>query len=191
MIVEDEFPASGDAVRRANSKVFDLAEKGDIPALVLALRSPLESDRVAIRATALTFLGRLRASEAVAEIVPLLLHDTRADVRAGAAIALGRIGGDFVVEQLVHALHDAHPGVRVRAAEALGATGSARPEVAEALVGALDDPSAYVRRAAVGALANSGILVSVREAVERLREDPSWRVRRAASKALKLLGGVA
>ncbi len=64
-----------------------------------------------------------------AEVVPLLvaaLRDDAAGVRAAAATALGRLGGEAAIDPLVAALADNVVSVREAALLALGATGSTR-----------------------------------------------------------------
>jgi HEAT repeat protein len=68
-------------------------------------------------------LGKLKASEAVADLVTAL-SDTADGVVASSAVALGEIGDSAANERLVALLAHANPDVVKRAAEALGKIGS-------------------------------------------------------------------
>jgi CubicO group peptidase (beta-lactamase class C family) len=101
------------------------------------------------------------AAEALAGIggpgVPALsaaLGDPRESVRQGAAIALGKIGGEAraAVPALVRALSDPKENVRWCAANALGAVGGAASTAVPALREALHDGDEDVRRGAALAL---------------------------------------
>jgi HEAT repeat protein len=106
------------------------------------------------------------------------------EVRAAAAAALGRIGGDGSVEALIAALK--YPDsfdVHCAAAEALGKTGDSRAVVplAEALAG--PDSNSYEREAATLALGELGTAGAVEPLITALR-DEIREVRRAAAVAL-------
>jgi len=82
--------------------------------------------------------GDVRAPEIGRRALPQLLSalsDTDADVRAGAAVALGKIGDASAVGPIIPLLEDKDLAVRCRAAEALVNFGD--PRILPALVGAL------------------------------------------------------
>lgn len=105
-------------------------------------------------------------------------------VRAAAAAALGRIGGDGSVEALIAALkYPDSSDVHCAAAEALGKIGDSRAVVplAEALAG--PDSNSYEREAATLALGELGTAGAVEPLITALR-DEIREVRRAAAVAL-------
>ncbi len=73
----------------------------------------------AIRASAVTSLGALEASEAAALLTRTLRYDNRPHIRRMAAIGLGRLGDRNHADVLIESLSDPDPGVRHRCAEAL------------------------------------------------------------------------
>ena len=124
------------------------------------------------------------AAGAVHAVREVLLADEDAEVRAAAALWLGRNRAE------PHALHDAlydtHPSVRAAACRGLAQLGA---KDAASTLGrlALEEPIWWVRRAAVLAYAR----VARRDAVPRLvqaLDDPFWRVRHATIRALLVLG---
>jgi len=87
-------------------------------------------------------LGRAleRWGETVTERLVELVRQGHLVIRAGAARALGTIGGDRARDLLAHLVNDGDAGLsaRLSAAHALGRIGG--PEAVTALVGLLDDP---------------------------------------------------
>ena len=101
---------------------------------------------------------RTRAMDALTRAAPIdqlvdALHDDMAQVRSAAADALAAAGSPAATALCV-ALRDDDPDVRWRAAGALGAIGD--PATAPALVEALADGEAAVRRSAISALGRCG-----------------------------------
>jgi HEAT repeat protein len=92
------------------------------------------------------------------------LRDEDRGIREDSAYAIGILGGDGVVGDLVNALQDPESSVRAAAATALGKVGTA--EDGKALVPLLADSSTTVRNRALQAI---GVL-RVREAGPALRE---------------------
>jgi HEAT repeat protein len=74
----------------------------------------------------------LRARVGALPVFEKAMNDGDANIRATAAVALGRVGGGATVEKLRKLLEDPNVEVRHKAILALGATGS--PEAAEALL---------------------------------------------------------
>ncbi len=85
-----------------------------------------------------------------ADVLAILLEYPNEDVRAHAALALGRLGQRDVVEPLIKALDDRSAPVSENAATALGMIGDNRAEIPLQKV-PVDNPR--VKRAAVNALA--------------------------------------
>lgn len=98
-------------------------------------------------------LGGRRDAEAVGEIVKLL-DDPNFLVVTGAVEALADIGRREFLQHVLPRLKHAHPMVRAYACLALGRLRN--DEALPALVAALQDPEAWVRRSAVRALGAFG-----------------------------------
>jgi HEAT repeat protein len=110
---------------------------------------------------------------------------------AGCGPAAPTLAGGKPVSHWVEALHYADPNKRKEAVEKLGNVGAADPAAFPALVGALKDPSARVRGAAILRIANGG--PAAKAAVPTLQDlkdhDPDAGVRDYAAKALKNITG--
>jgi HEAT repeat protein len=103
--------------------------------------------------------------------------------RAGAAAALGRIGGEAATTALCKQVEDPDPRVRGALAQALGQIGD--PTTAVELVPMLDDADADVRRAAahaLGRIGSPGTAVALAEALAQ--RDQPLLVRRSLAAAL-------
>jgi cyclophilin family peptidyl-prolyl cis-trans isomerase/HEAT repeat protein len=84
----------------------------------------LLGDREArVRRRAALAVGRVRLSDGVTPLLPLLATDPEPEVRQMAAFALGLIGDPTAADALIAALADPEPLVQGRAAEALGLVG--------------------------------------------------------------------
>jgi len=105
------------------------------------------------------------------------------DVRAGAVVALGKIGKP-AVEPLIQALKDKESSVRSGAAAALGGTGDAR--AVEPLIQALKDKDLTVHDAAYPALVRIG-KPAVEPLIQALK-DKGGGVRWEAAEALGEIG---
>ncbi len=113
------------------------------------------------------------------------LENSDADVRRGAAEALGKVGGARAVEPLVAALRDDNWRVRRSVAEALGKVGNAR--AVESLIAALKDDDSDVRQAATKALGKVGDARAVEPLIAALRGG-NQGVRRSVAEALGKIG---
>jgi len=110
------------------------------------------------------------------------LHDPAENVRAQVAEALGRLGVDSAVHDLLdRALHDNSPQVRTNAARALAKLNAS--EVAPALIRGLQHHDADTRRRAAEALGELGDPLAGPALIAAL-EDPSPPVRQKAARAL-------
>ncbi len=152
--------------------------------LQAGLRSPRESARVdAVRASA-----RPRGVEAVPHLAGAMLRlDQPVQVRAAAALALGRIGDGIAVKALAEALRDPSPEVRYSAALSLGRMPA--DGVATRLERVLrEDPSWQPRYAAAIALGRMRKPFAAFPLADALSSDPAWQVRQQAARSLSDLG---
>jgi hypothetical protein len=102
-------------------------------ALLQALQDPEEH----VRWSTVAALTTVRDEAAADLLSHALLEDASADLRAGAADALGKIASPRAIDALQRALGDESAGVRQSAVEALGMIGGA--QATEALKSALGD----------------------------------------------------
>ena len=108
------------------------------------------------------------------------LKDESAEVRRGAASALGE-AGETAVPALIEASQDKNERVRIFAIESLGKIGS--QSAISAIRAALQDESEDVRTSAAAALGDSGI----QSATNNLQND-DWQIRRSAAEEIGLIG---
>lgn len=129
-----------------------LATIGD-PAALATLEQLAADDDVRVRAAALEGIGVVGCPPYLVALVLGSLDDVAWEVRKGGVIALGAAFESLAVTPLVAALADGNLDVRKAAVQSLTQWANARPEVRDALRGALDDPDADVRGYARLALA--------------------------------------
>lgn len=194
VLIETPVGAGADRVAAAIRLLRDLAQDGQVRALAaLALGASgdaraldplveaLEDRRppagyadlpagTVAEGMAGTFAQRLRS-----------LHN----VRAHAAVALGRLGDRRAVPPLLKALADPDPVLRTQAAAALGRLKAG--EAVPSLIGALQDTDAGVRQTAATALGIMGDPSAVPSLVQAL-QDAAEGVRARAAAALGRLG---
>ena len=115
-------------------------------ALLQALQAPEEH----VRWSAVAALTLVRDEAAVDPLSQVLLEDASADLRAGAAEALGEIASPHAIEALQQALGDEVTEVRQSAVEALGMIGGA--QAIEALQSALGDADPAIQDMAAAVL---------------------------------------
>lgn len=129
-------------------------------------------------------LGQLRASEAREALGHAALEGESVDLRAKAALALGKVGDPEDVPKLLEAAEDEAWPVRAQAASALGLIGdvSAIPKLQELTV----DREWWVRLNASRALANMG--PAGERALARLLEDADRYARDRAAATLEERG---
>jgi HEAT repeat protein len=154
-------------------RIHELKHRRDVAALIEELTSPVEDDRLTVRGAAVSALGQLRAREAVDAVAARMYEDPSSSVRARAAVAISKIGGEEATEHLLVALKDPVPRVRWQAAYNLGRTGDRRA------VGPLSDllqsEDVILRRAAAAGLGRLGD-PSARDALLDARaRDTFWR----------------
>lgn len=142
---------AGAAQEPGKAEKAEKAEKGKKAEIAPLVEALADADPFAAGAAAEALAGIM------AQSVPALsaaLGDSRESVRQGAAIALGKIGGEAVaaVPALVRALSDPKENVRWCAVNALGAVGGAASTAVPALREALHDGDEDVRRGAALAL---------------------------------------
>lgn len=131
-----------------------------------------------------------RGLSAVSYLSGVLLNlKETSELRAAAAVALGRIGDVLAAKPLGEALKDPIPDVRYAAALALGrvpADGSAT-RLSNTL---RSDPSWWVRYAAAIALGRTRKSFAADALQERLILEPQWQVRLQIVRSLQDIGGV-
>lgn len=143
-----------DATTQALVRVNELKQRGDVAALIAELTSPVEDDQLTVRGAAAHALGQLRAPEAVGPLAARLHEDPDSRVRARAAVAISKIGGDEATDHLLAALEDPVPHVRWQAAYNLGRTGD--QQAVGPLIDLLRSEDVILRRAAAAALGRIG-----------------------------------
>jgi tetratricopeptide (TPR) repeat protein/HEAT repeat protein len=141
--------ASGGDPRLQGTATWALARLGGRDG-TRALRRLLTSGDPAVRGYAVLGLGHHGGSAEAQEIGRLLREDANEEVVLAAAWALGRAGDAGQVPGLVRVLEASGGPAAVVAADALGELGG--PDAEAALVRALFQPDASVRRAAARAL---------------------------------------
>ena len=143
-----------------------------------ALVGVLDRDNNMTRCSAMRALARLGSvpDEGVDRVVKLLLEDEDPDVRMDAALVLGYLGGDKVVEPLVDALkNDPMGDVRIQSVNSLIRIGG--DKVVGVLTGCLEVDEEY----------DEGVVQE--EFGDDLAFNPNWEVQGLALKALAELGG--
>jgi HEAT repeat protein len=123
-------------------------------------------------------LARLATPEAIDALVNLTAETVRREASVAALSGLGEQKINLIANGLKHS----QSSVRRAIVDALGRM--KHPLASETLSGALDDPEATVRLAAVNALAHLGSRSAERKLLALMRADPDTAVRRAAQKAL-------
>jgi len=162
-----------------SSGIYELAAKGDIPALLrIVEESPHHNDlKFAIRA-----LGDLKSQEAVDPIIPHLLSQF-ISVRSAAIRALGEIGNARALKPLTLILENEKDPSRFEALDALG--NFDHPAAIKALIKVLSDPSADIAERAIVLLQNKGNPV-----VEPLLAELQIAETGVRQKIIKILGTV-
>lgn len=153
---------------------------------------------VAPDALAEVYVARNQARLEIEPVVNALagmLGDRDANVRAAAALALGRIAPDVkaTAPKLLALLKDSNEGVRAAAVWALGDLDYANAPIAASLAGLLQDPSAPMRAAAASALARTAPdkKGSVELMLKAAAAAAAPEVRASAARALGRLGTLA
>ena len=149
------------------------------------LSHALKHPDMAIRRKTATLLGKTGETGAV-DLLIGALKDIHPRVRSRAAHALGRIGNPNAIEPLTVAIKDTEPNVRINALHALGKFGES---TAAAIIPALTDPAASVRRHAIAALEKTGDKRTIGQLEQLARNEHEASVQRAANRALKRLKG--
>jgi HEAT repeat protein len=158
-----------------------LEDKRALPALLTLAREA----NPYTRAFAVKGLAALKDRSAMPVLLPLMSSGER-NVLIEAVRALGRIGDPAAVKPLLRILGDAaaDPHVRLEVVSAIG--GFHQPEVGEALLDVMADPSPAVRGAALRSLASfdrEGFVA----VLSGLDPDPHWSVRAALATVLGTL----
>ncbi|MDX6768346.1 MAG: HEAT repeat domain-containing protein [Elusimicrobiota bacterium] len=167
----------------------DLRDAVAAPPSALWLQTGLRSPRPADRVAAVFSAAVPRNVAAVPHLRGVLLRlDEAPEVRAAAAVALGRIGDGVALRGLIEGLKDPSPQVRVASALSIGRLRA--DGAASALMRSLaHDSSWWVRHAAAIALGRAGKSFSVSALEQCLTGEPRWQVRLQAVKSLQEIGG--
>ncbi|MCZ6689459.1 MAG: HEAT repeat domain-containing protein [Planctomycetota bacterium] len=165
-----------------------------VPEAIIPLRGRLKDPDLTVKKAAAfalgqTALGRPEAAspggEMAKEVVRTLItlaREAEPDLRALAADALGKIGGEDSLQALRSIVGDKDPETRRQAAYALGRIRSSKG--AEALQGLLDDSSPKVRAAAAYALGRVEDPLPI-DALRKAVNDPDPDVRFAAYQGMR------
>ena len=173
-----------DDMSREIELAHELGKLGD-PAVDLLIAAIPD---VLTRWAAVTALGRIGSSEAIASIIPIC-KDIDPTIRGAAVIALGKIGGEKIVPTMIDVVDTEEGGmIRTSAIQALGAAGV--PDPVEFLTALVEDPTRdkYDRREATQALGSLGgddVIASLRTFAA---DDGDEYVRKFAAEALDALG---
>jgi HEAT repeat protein len=154
----------------------------------VALQSGLRSPSSAVRLAAVRAAAFPRDVAAVPHLSGVMLRlDQPTQLRAAAALALGRIGDRIAVGALAEALKDPAPEVRFAAALSLGRLPA--DGVATRLERTLrSDPAWQPRYAAAIALGRTRKAFAAGALAEALASDPAWQVRQQAARSLLDIG---
>ncbi|TAF53947.1 MAG: NACHT domain-containing protein [Oscillatoriales cyanobacterium] len=117
-----------------------------------------------------------------------LLGEVRSDVRRRVADALGAIGSEAAISDLLELIEDSNSNVRRSAADALGAIGD--KSVIEGFLKLLEHSDCDVRRTSVGALGKIGDTAAIEGFLKLLEHSDSY-VRKTATDALGKIGDTA
>lgn len=180
-----EDPLEGLAAEAAGE---DLRDAVAAPPSALWLQAGLRSPKAADRVSAVLASAVPHNASAVPHLRGALLRlDEEPEVRAAAAVALGRIGDSTGLRGLLEGLKDPAPEVRVAAALALGRLrgDGAVTGLSRALA---SDSSWWVRHAAAIALGGAGKAFAVGALEESLASEPRWQVRLQVVKSLQQIG---
>lgn len=166
----------------------DLHDAVASPASANALQIGLRSSVVLTRLSAIRAAAVPRDVSAVPYLSAVMLRlNEDAQVRAAAALALGRINDRVAVAALAEGLKDPSPEVRYAAALSLGRLPA--DGVATRLSRVLEhDPSWQVRYAAVIALGRTRKAFVADDLAAALTGDAAWQVRQQAARSLQDIG---
>jgi HEAT repeat protein len=160
------------------------------PASSDALQKGLRDASVETRLSAVRAAARPRDVAAVPHLSGVMLRlDEPSQLRAAAALALGRIGDRIAVGALGEALKDPAPEVRYAAALSLGRlpADGVTTRLERVL---LSDPSWQPRYAAAIALGRTRKAFAASTLAQALAGDPAWQVRQQAARSLQDIGTV-
>ena len=160
---------------------------------VPALQAAVMDSAAAVRGQAAASLGRLRAAEAVPDLITLFA-DADETVRTRAAEAVGLAGADDprTVPALAGLLADPSPAIRAAAAAALGGLRGRAVEAVPDLVGLLHDRDDEVRQAAADAVGRIGVLPEpAADALAAGLASDDTVVRARTAEAVGAIGGAA
>jgi HEAT repeat protein len=143
-----------------------------------------------VRSAAVRALGKLKAREAVPELL-VALRDGAGFVADFAIAALSELPAEWVGELMLERIADEDDNVRRAAVMVLGAVG--HQEALPGLVNALNDPVAVVQQfaaEALGNLQNAAAVPALLQALERATIEGDWALAINAAQALSKIGAV-
>ncbi len=154
------------------------------PGVVSPLLELLDDDDHNVRVAVVRVLGEIRDPRATPALVGILLKDENLNLRAQAALALGKLSGEAAESALLVAIRDEHWEVRSQAAKALGRLGN--PSLAPAIAAAMPDSSWWVRLNSAESLARLG--EQGRDQLAQLTGHADPYVREQAAAMLEIYG---
>jgi HEAT repeat protein len=166
----------------------DLKDSLNSPPTADALQKALRNASIQVRLAAIRAAAFPRDVAAVPSLSGVMLRiDQPLQLRAAAALALGRIGDRIAVGALSEALKDPSPAVRYAAALSLGKLPA--DGVATRLERVLRaDPDWQPRYAAAIALGRTRKAFTASTLSDALTTDPAWQVRQQAARSLQDIG---
>lgn len=203
MLMESDSPAVRARAGKLLGQTVDSSDSESVEALVSASVTDEDED---VRAAAVEGLDEI-GSEAVEQLLVKItgtkiqegadwatakkfakaLSSDIPELRMAAASALGQLGEQSAVPQLVDRLDDEDPNVRIRCCAALSQLD--HPKAVPALIERLSDPHGGVRREAAVALASIGTDQALAALLDML-DDPNTSIRRVAASSLGASGAI-
>lgn len=171
-----------DSQEVCNYAAAALGELGD-PKVILHLRSAMKPQEDGTPKTywAAFALAKIKEDGSYFALKEFLLESEDPKMREACATALGELGNQLAVKDLILALHDESLFVRCASAESLGMLKN--EEAIKHLKAALKDQEMHVRISVVEALVNFNKDLVI-DSVMETAKDKEWKVRNAAIRVL-------
>ncbi len=143
----------------------------------------LKSENLMVRSKAIYHLGKKKKKGAVPILIDLLKHDQAKDIKISAIEALGKIGEETSVDELISVLKHNDNDIRIAACNALGNIRD--PKAIRPLIRVLPDKD--IQLSAIWALGNIGDQSAV-PALSNLLNNQNKYVSYNAAQSLKKIG---